>query len=258
MSSTTRRSFKGILVGASTAALMMAGVSSASAHVHIEPDSTAAGAPSQLAFATAHGCGASPTTKMTITLPEEINDATPTAKADWNVEKVTEQLDEPKTLDNGSKITERISQIVYTAEEPLPDGVRDTFEIEVELPDAAGETLAFPTLQTCEQGATDWSQIPEEGQDAHSLESPAPTIEVTEASAEGGSGHGAPDEGGEEASGSGTGSEAAADDDGTAQAGSEQASATSSSGNSMIGWIGLVAGLLGLAAGGTALARTRK
>ena len=38
------------------------------------------------------------------------------------------------------------------------------------LPDAAGETFAFPTVQTCEEGETGWTEVAEEGQDAEELE----------------------------------------------------------------------------------------
>ena len=53
----------------------------------------------------------------------------------------------------------------------------------VKLPDVAGKTLYFPTLQNCEVGQTDWSQLPAEGQDPHSLKAPAPSVTVTAAAA---------------------------------------------------------------------------
>lgn len=243
------QTLRGVLAGVATAALMSAGVATASAHVHVTPDTTDAGASTQLTFESAHGCEGSPTTKMTFTLPEEINDATPTAKANWEVKKVTEELDEPKTLENGTTITERVSQIVYTADEPLPDGVRETFTIGVDLPDSAGETLAFPTLQTCQEGQTDWAQIPEEGQDDHSLEAPAPTLEITKASASDGHGHGAEE---------GQGTESGEQGEGEAADGTEQAASVSDNDSSMIGWVGLITGLLGLAAGITAMVMARR
>lgn len=106
--------------------------------------------------------------------------------------------------------------------------------LSVKLPDAAGKTLYFPTLQNCEVGQTDWSQLPAEGQDPHSLKAPAPSVTVTAAAAA--DGHNA-----HAASTPETVQAAAVNDDGT-QARS---------------WAGLVAGVGGLALGGLALARNR-
>lgn len=47
--------------------------------------------------------------------------------------------------------------------------LRDALVLSVKLPDAAGKTIYFPTLQTCEQGQTDWSEMAKEGQDPHDL-----------------------------------------------------------------------------------------
>ena len=144
---------------------MLAGLPAASAHVEATPDKTAANSYALLTFAIPHGCNTSGTTKMTITLPAELNDAQPTVNPNWTAQKVTEQLPAPKKLANGTSITKRTSQIVYTAKAPLDPELRDTLVLSVKLPDTAGKTLYFPTLQTCEQGQTDWSQIPQEGQD---------------------------------------------------------------------------------------------
>jgi uncharacterized protein YcnI len=236
---THRRTLKTTLTTAATAGLLLAGASAASAHVHVDPDSTAAGSTSVLTFSFAHGCDGSPTTGITISLPGELDDATPTAHPGWDVKKVGEKLDAPKKLETGTTITERTSKIVYTARTPLADGVRDTLQLQVKLPAAEGKTLAFPVLQTCEKGKTDWAQLPAAGQDDHDLESPAPAFTVTAAVAEE-HGHGT----------AGTGAEEVA---------AEPAAATSSDGASAAaGWVGLGAGLLGLVAGGTALVRTRK
>jgi hypothetical protein len=55
----------------------------------------------------------------------------------------------------------------------------------VKLPDAAGETIWFPVLQKCEDGRTDWIQVPAEGEDTHELDEPAPGVELTAAEGEG-------------------------------------------------------------------------
>jgi uncharacterized protein YcnI len=147
----------------------------AHAHVSVTPSSTAAGSSSVLTFAFSHGCDGSPTTALTFDIPESIAGVSPTMHPGWTIEKIADG--------------DRTAQVVYTAVTPVEDGFRDTVELSVRLPeDAAGETLAFPVLQTCAAGETNWSEVAEEG-DAEP-ESPAPTILVTEATGDD-HGHGA-------------------------------------------------------------------
>lgn len=218
-------------------------VAPASAHVTVEPSTTAAGGSAVLTFAFSHGCEGSPTTGLTIRVPEQVESARPTLQAGWDVEKVMTDLTEPVTDSHGNQLTERVDRIELRAGTPVPDGYRQTFEIQVTLPeDAAGTTLAFPVVQTCEDGETAWIQVPADGQDADSLDTPAPTLEVTAGGAD------------PHAAGSGTSADPAAQTDaGTADT---TAAATSAQGpGTALGVAGLVAGLAGLAAGVTALVR---
>ncbi|WP_164990351.1 YcnI family protein [Agromyces albus] len=161
--------------------LALAAPLAANAHVGVDPTETAAGAYTVLGFGIPHGCGESPTTKLTFTMPDGIDRVTPTVNSNWSIEKVVQQLDEPKTDSHGANITERVAQVVYTAVTPLPSDLRDVIELSLQLPeDAAGETLAFPVLQECTDGSTDWSEVAENG--AAEPEHPAPTVTVTEAS----------------------------------------------------------------------------
>lgn len=150
----------------------------ASAHVTVTPSDTAAGSYALLTFATSHGCEGSPTTKMTIDIPESIISVSPTVNPNWTIEKIS----------TGEGDAARVSQIVYTAITPLEDGLRDTFVLSAKLPDdAAGETLEFPVLQSCAVGETSWSETSVAGEAEPEL--PAPFIVLTEASADG-DGHG--------------------------------------------------------------------
>lgn len=227
-----------------TAAITLSLVGPASAHVTATPSTAAAGAYSIVTFSVGHGCEGSPTTAIEIQVPESVLSVTPSRNPFYKVEKTMEELDEPITDSHGNEVTERVASIVYTAETPLPDGQRDAFELSFQLPDAEGETLAFPTIQTCEDGETGWTQVPADGQDADELETPAPAFEITAATAEGGHGGDAEESSAEESSA-----------DQPAQESDQQAAGTD--GGGALGWAGLVAGLLGLAAGGLALARTR-
>jgi uncharacterized protein YcnI len=194
----------------------------ASAHVTISASETAAGAYTVLTVSVPHGCDGSPTTEVAIKMPDGITEVTPTRNAFYDLEVVTAKLDDPVVAEDGDEITEGVSQVVYTARTPLPDGERDTFELSLQIPeDAAGSSLAFPTIQTCEEGSTAWTEVAADGQSEDDLEHPAPAFVVTGASSV----------------------EAAAEED-------------DDSGDPLA-VAGLVAGLLGLALGATALARTR-
>ncbi|MCB5273182.1 hypothetical protein BJG92_00696 [Arthrobacter sp. SO5] len=248
-----RRALSAAAVAGGTAVLMLAGVSGASAHVGVTPDKTAANSYALLTFGIPHGCEGSGTTKVTITLPAELNDAQPTVNPNWTAQKVIDQLPEPKKLADGTSITKRTSQIVYTAKAPLDPELRDALVLSVKLPDAAGKTLYFPTLQDCEQGQTDWSQVPQEGQDAHALKSPAPSVAVSAAA----DGHGADGHATDGHTTDGHGAPAAAASDTAPAATSVQAAAVTDDGAQARSWAGLIAGIGGLALGGAALLRRR-
>ena len=154
----------------------------AQAHVNVTPTSTAAGSTTQLTFAVGHGCDGSPTTALRFTIPEEIVSVTPSVNPNWTVEKVMVDLAEPITDAHGASLVERVGEVVYTAKTPLADGYRDTVTLQLTLPaDADGASLAFPVLQSCQVGSTDWSEVAVDGEDAHELEHPAPTVLVTSA-----------------------------------------------------------------------------
>ncbi|WP_315914046.1 YcnI family protein [Arthrobacter sp. lap29] len=231
------RTLKITLAVGATSTLMLLGLGSASAHVSATPTETAAGSYSLVTFSVGHGCDGSPTTALTITLPDELNSATPTVNPNWTISTTSEKLDTPRTLANGSKISERMASITYTAKTPLVDHERDTFTLSVQLPDAVGTTLHFPTLQKCEVGQTDWKEIPAAGADHDSVDAPAPELTVTAAVAEG-DGHGAP----------------AAD----AAPGAAASVQKSDAGTAWPAWLGLGAGLAGLVLGGLAFLRTSK
>jgi uncharacterized protein YcnI len=223
-------------------ALVLAAAAPAAAHVTISPSDATAGAYTVLTASVPHGCDGSPTTRVAIQIPEQILSVTPTRHPFYDVRKVMEKLDEPVTDSHGNEVTERVDQIVYTAADPLPEGQRDAFELSLQLPDTPGETLAFPTVQTCEQGETAWVEVGEDGSEEE-LEAPAPTVTVL--AAEEGEGHGDADPAAEEAEG---------------EAATADVIATTSSGtdSSALSIAALVAGLLGLAAGLGALVMARR
>ncbi|RCK68452.1 DUF1775 domain-containing protein [Desertihabitans brevis] len=241
-----RRAALPVLALLAGTALWAGAAGTATAHVTVSGSSAAAGSYTTLTFAFSHGCGDSPTTGLTVQVPEGIDAAAPQLKPGWEVEKVMVELDPPVTDSHGNQLTERVGELRFTPDEPVPDGYLETFQVSLQLPaDAAGTTMAFPAVQTCEQGENAWVQVAAEGQDPDALDSPAPTLAVV--AAEQGGGHAPSD---------GAGGQAPAETPGT-----DPAAATTSDGSGLavgLGVAGLVAGLAGLAAGVTALVRTRR
>ncbi|WP_203337456.1 YcnI family protein [Nocardioides limicola] len=223
---------------AGLAAVALAGP--AAAHVTVDPTTTDANSYAVLTVSVPHGCDGSATTEVAIRIPEQITSVTATRHPLWDVRVETETLDEPITDAHGNTVTERDAMVVYRTDSPLPDGQRDAFELSVRLPDAADDTLVFPTVQTCERGEAAWIQVPADGQDAHDLDYPAPSFVLTEAA-----GHGHGDDG------------PATDEHATDEQGTDEASAAVTTGGALP-WLGLGAGLLGMIAGGAALLRVRR
>lgn len=233
------------VVAAGVAVLSVTGALAADAHVSVSADTTAAGSYALLTFGVPHGCDGSATTRIAIKIPDQILSVTPTVNPNWDVQKVTAAVTPPVTDSHGNQITERVDQVVYTARTPLPADLRDALVLSAKIPDAAGQTLSFPIIQTCEVGETAWIEQEVAGQPepAH----PAPTIEVTAAT---GDGHGAATATAEPAVGS-------AAPTSNAQVTTAAATGPESSGTGLA-IAGLVAGLLGIVVGGIALVRTRR
>ena len=149
-------------------------------------DEVAAGDTIAFGLTIGHGCEDSPTTAVSIQIPDGVNNAQPFAHAGWTATSEVEALDPPVTTAHGEELTERVAVITFTASEgnALPHDVRDTFTVNFAAPDTPGETLYFKTIQTCEVGENAW--IDEWDGEGEEPESPAPSILVTEAAAEGG------------------------------------------------------------------------
>ncbi|MDF1489837.1 YcnI family copper-binding membrane protein [Tessaracoccus caeni] len=169
--------------------LVAAGGSLAFAHVSAASSTNEPGSYALVTFSVPHACDGSPTTQVAIQIPEGINAVTPTRHALYDLEKVMETLEPPVADSHGNQVTERVAQVIYTAKTPLPDGQRDAFELSLELPEDGEQTLYFPTVQSCEQGESAWVEIPADGQDPHDLALPAPALELTAASSDGGHSH---------------------------------------------------------------------
>ena len=230
-------------------ALGLAGVVLAAvpAGAHVSPSETSAPAGSYLKFElrVPHGCGdTGNTTKVEVQIPDGIFSVTPQVVAGWTITKNLEALEEPVADGHGGEYTERVDTVVWEGG-PLANDQLEEFGMSVKLPDTVGETIHFPTVQTCDDGETaEWIQIAAEGEDEP--DSPAPAIALTEASGDGHSG------------GDSHGGDAAEEDLEATPASTTGSASDGHDGTDPLAVAGLVAGLLGLGAGGLALARSRQ
>jgi uncharacterized protein YcnI len=200
----------------------------AAAHVTVSPEELPADGYANLEFSVPHGCDGSATRRLRVQIPESVPSATPQVHPGWSIETKTGPKQEVEL--HGETITEGVSEIIWTAEDaPLPDQYLDVFGASVRLPAGEGETVYFPAVQECEKGETGWIEIPAEGESSEELEEPAPAVTLT-----------------------------AAEEEEASAAAADAASEPEDSDSNGLAIVGLVVGGLGLATGGTALARSRR
>ena len=171
---------------AATIVVAVVGLSTAtaSAHVTIENDEQPAGAFAILHFQVPNETAAASTTKVEIALPDDvvIPFALPRTVGDWVPTVTTRTLDEPVAGEDG-EVSEVVASIAWEGGTIAP-GQFELFDIELgPLPDTPGETLAFPAVQTYDDGdVVRWIDPVVEGQEEP--EHPAPTVTIVTADAD--------------------------------------------------------------------------
>lgn len=161
-------------MAAGLAATLVAGI--ASAHVVIAPRTVEAGRPAILAFWVPEGCAGSPTVSLSIAIPPSVTFAKPQPKPGWTIEFEYEPLAEPIPVEDVVQI-ERVSRIIFKGP-AVPDSQFEQFNVLMKLPAEPGP-LRFPTVQTCQSGRRDWTEIPSAANAATGLRYPAPTVVLT-------------------------------------------------------------------------------
>ncbi|WP_287878935.1 YcnI family protein [Aquitalea sp.] len=154
-------------------ALLLA--ASAQAHVTLETPTAASGSYYKAVLKVGHGCDGSPTTGISVELPEGAQLARPMPKAGWQV-KLEKSAVKPFDY-YGTLMKEDVSRISWSGGN-LPADFYDEFTFQVRIAAQPGK-LFFKVKQQCAQGSTNWVEIPAAGQDAHSLKSPAAVLQVT-------------------------------------------------------------------------------
>ena len=151
----------------------------AAAHITLEYQVANAGSAYKATFKVGHGCGSSPIKQIIVTIPAGMQSAKPMPKAGWTLDITREKLAQPLT-DHGKTVTERVARISWTAKTPadyLQNDWYDEFVLQAKLPAKEG-TLYWPVSQICEEGRTDWVEVPKPGQKLSDLKSPAAALEL--------------------------------------------------------------------------------
>ncbi|WP_020663494.1 YcnI family protein [Amycolatopsis benzoatilytica] len=155
----------------------------------------------------------------------------------WTAEVSKSKLAQPLTTSSGTKITEAVSKVVWTAQPGTKIGTNEFQEFEISggaLPSNVDQ-LQFPAVQTYEGGkVVNWNQpTPPSGEEP---EHPAPTVKLAAAESSEHGGHA-------QTTSAEQSTEAAAGQDDTAR---------------WLGGAGLVVGALGLGIGAGAVLRSRR
>lgn len=162
----------------------------AHAHVTLEYQVAPAGSSYKASFKVGHGCGTSPTRQIVVDIPAGVRGARPMPKAGWALEVQRDKLATPYSS-HGRSVTEDVVRITWTAktrDDMLPNAHYDEFVLVGQMPAQAG-TLYWPVRQICEEGRTDWVEVPQAGQKFSDLKFPAAALEILPAGGDAGHNH---------------------------------------------------------------------
>ena len=152
----------------------------ASAHVTLETQQAVAGTYYKAVLRVGHGCDGSPMIRMRVRVPDGAVAVKPMPKPGWEVATVKGKLAQPYDDGHGNKITEGITEIVWSGGKLL-DEHYDEFAFRMRLPATPNVTAYVPVVQECEKGVHRWIEIPaagaHEGHGAGSSE-PAPGLRL--------------------------------------------------------------------------------
>jgi uncharacterized protein YcnI len=165
--------------GALAATVALALPVAAQAHVTAAPSELPADGYSKVTLSVPHGCEESPTTRVRVQMPDEVQSATPQVVPGWKITTTEGKL--PKPYDShGDQITEGVREITWSGGR-LDAHQLEEFGISVKLAGEPGSKIFFKTLQTCEEGSHAWAEIPVEGEEEP--EEPAPEVTLIDETA---------------------------------------------------------------------------
>jgi len=115
-------------------------------------------------FKVEHGCDGSPTTALSVEIPDGVTVLDTPQKPGWTL--------------NAERVKDRVTRVTWRGR--LDANTADQFGLFMKLPAKTG-TVYFPALQQCEKGETRWNEIPAARQTPHEIAHPAPMLELVAA-----------------------------------------------------------------------------
>ncbi|TNM70324.1 YcnI family protein [Streptomyces sp. NP160] len=165
------------------AGLLLVPVAAASAHVHVTPDTTAAGSYALLDVRVPNESSTASTTRVELALPTDhpFTYAAVQPVPGWTAQVTEEPLPAPVVVD-GTTLTRAPRTITWTAQAGggIAPGQFQQFPVSVGALPAAGTTVRLPATQTYSDGTVvAWDQpVPSDGAEP---ENPAPELTTTAA-----------------------------------------------------------------------------
>jgi uncharacterized protein YcnI len=158
--------------------ILAATASPALAHITLERQEANVGGSYKAVFRVPHGCGASPTLKIRVRIPEGVIAAKPMPKPGWQIDTIKGKYDKPYTMFHDVTVTEGVKEVSWTGR--LADDNYDEMVLSVYLTDdlQPGRTVYFPVVQECENGVHRWIEIPPDGASGGHLKEPAPGVKL--------------------------------------------------------------------------------
>lgn len=161
--------------------LSLLGAVPAFAHVTLETPTAPVGKSYKAVFRVPHGCSGAATTAIRVAVPEGFISAKPQPKPGWTLAIKTGDYKQAYKL-YGAPVTSGTTEVDWTGGN-LPDNEYDEFVLVGTIADSlpAGQKLYFPVVQECGGEAERWIMVPEAGETAEDLKTPAPALTLTPA-----------------------------------------------------------------------------
>jgi uncharacterized protein YcnI len=167
---------------AATVIAVLALAPAAAAHVTLQPEEVEAGGFTRMDVRVPNERDNAGTTKVEVRMPPGFVFVSTEPVPGWESEVTMRKLDQP-VEQFGEQITEEVGRVTFTANgeaNMIRPGEFVDFGLSVGVPDEAGSTLTFPSLQTYSSGeVVRWIGPPDS-------EEPAPQVKLTAAEGEGG------------------------------------------------------------------------
>lgn len=176
---TNFRSPQRLLASAGLASMaFIASQSTAFAHITLATGEARTSTYYKAVFQVPHGCDGAATQAIRIQIPEGVIGVKPMPKAGWTL-SITRGAYAKTYQSQGKAVTEGPKEIVWSGGSLADDNYDEfTFTSFLAGDFRPGQTISFPTVQQCAKGEVRWDQIASDGQNPHSLKSPAPALRI--------------------------------------------------------------------------------